>query len=281
MKLACGTVSFRNISLEEALKRIKKAGYEYAEPQATAPFCPHVDVDKDDPVEFKRMLERVGLKGATALWATHGALIPDAQCVEYGRKCIEWAAEAGIPGINMGDGFKPKGMSDDDALKLVEDRLGAIMETAGKFKTYVAIEPHGSFSFTGDGLLKLMSLSDSPWLGVNYDTANVHRGKYVESLGENYVWRSTGDIGDEVAVLKAVAKRVVHVHVKDLKGEECVALGKGDVDLKGCLAVLRDAGYKGPLSLETEGDFSADEGERMIVESRAYLTGALKSLKYS
>ena len=34
MKIGCGTVCFRKFSLEEAMERIRRAGYEYVEPQA-------------------------------------------------------------------------------------------------------------------------------------------------------------------------------------------------------------------------------------------------------
>jgi len=50
--------------------------------------------------------------------------------------------------------------------------------------------------------------------------------------------------------------------------------------VKGCLEVLRDAGYQGPLSLETEGDFSIDDGEKLIRESRDYLLKTLKEIQY-
>lgn len=280
MKIACGTVTFREYPLEEAFKRIRSAGYEYVEPQATPPFCPHVDVDNDDPEKFKQMLRNTGFKGGTALWATYGALIAEDKCVEYGKKSVEWAAAAGLPGINMGDGFKPKGMSDDDALKLIEDRLSEILETAEKYKVYVALEPHGTFSMNAAGLKKLMSLSKSPWLGINYDTANVHRASYVETHGGSYIWKSTGAEHDEVAVLKEVADRVVHVHLKDIKYGECVVLGQGEVDIKGCLEVLKKSNYKGPLSLETEGDFNAETGEGLISKSRDYLLKTLNEIDY-
>ncbi|MCX6993686.1 MAG: sugar phosphate isomerase/epimerase [Kiritimatiellaeota bacterium] len=280
MKIACGTVTFREYPLEEALSRIKKAGYEYVEPQATAPFCPHINVDQDDPAKFKQLLKSIGFKGATALWTTHGAIIPDPKSVEYGKKCAEWAAAAGIPGINIGDGFKPREMSDDDALKLVEERLAQILETAEKCRVYVAIEPHGTFSLNAAGLKKLMSLSNSKWLGINYDTANVHRAAYVESKGDSCAWKSTGIKHDEVAVLKAIADRVVHLHVKDVRGKECVALGQGEVNIKGCLEVLRDSNYRGPISLETEGDFGADVGSALISASRDYLLKTLKEIQY-
>jgi sugar phosphate isomerase/epimerase len=271
MKIACGTVVFRTYPLLQALEFIKKAGYEYVEPQATAPFCPHVDVDKDDPTEFASLIRNMGFKGATALWATHGAILVDPLSVEYGIKCIEWAAAAGIPGINIGDGFKPEEMSNADALMLLEERLSAILEAAGKYKTFVAIEPHGTFSLSAEGLKKILSLSKSTWLGINYDTANVHRAAYVETYNGAYVWRAADTQRDEVAVLKEIVDRVVHVHVKDVAGPKCVPLGKGEVDVKGCIEALVSAGYDGAYSLETEGEVDAVSGNAIATESRKYL----------
>ena len=82
MKLGCGTVCFRHQSLDEALIRIAHAGYEYVEPQATAPFCPHIDPWHDDPDTFRRRVVELGFSGASALWAPHGAMLADPQCVE-------------------------------------------------------------------------------------------------------------------------------------------------------------------------------------------------------
>ena len=98
MKIACGTVTFREYPLQEALRRIRDAGYEYAEPQATPPFCPHVDVDKDDPAEFRRMLGDMGLAGATALWATCGALWWKKN-VEYGKNASNGLRPPACPAL--------------------------------------------------------------------------------------------------------------------------------------------------------------------------------------
>ena len=38
MEIGCGTVTFREHSLEQAMAWIAAAGYEYVEPQATAPW---------------------------------------------------------------------------------------------------------------------------------------------------------------------------------------------------------------------------------------------------
>ncbi|NLY01125.1 MAG: TIM barrel protein [Rhodopirellula sp.] len=277
MKIACGTVTFRKLPLQEALERIQRAGYQYVEPQATGPWCPHVDAWKDDPQEFRRRLDQFGFQGATALWAPHGAIIPDAESVEGITQAIRWAKEAGIPVVNAGDGRIPKGMSEDDALAVLRDRLARILEVAAQCRVYLAIEPHGSFSLTADGLQKIMSLSESSWLGINYDTANVHRATYVETIDGGYSWTPIGRRQDEVATLKAVVGRVVHVHVKDVVGARCVALGEGKVDVRACVEVLRRHGYRGALSLETEGEFDADEGQRLIETSRRFLVDTLMS----
>ena len=60
--------------------------------------------------------------------------------------------EAGIPVVNCGDGRKPQAMSDADALKVLAERLAAILEVAEKCQVYLAIEPHGTFSVTAEGL---------------------------------------------------------------------------------------------------------------------------------
>ena len=276
MKIGCGTVSFRKYSLDEALERIARAGYEYVEPQATAPFCPHVDVEKDDPREFRRKVRDFGFKGASALWAPHGAIIPDPLSVEYIKKAIRWAEEAEIPVVNAGDGWKPDEMSEDEALAILKQRLKEILEEAEKCEVYLAIEPHGTFSLTAEGLKRIMALSTSEWLGINYDTANVHRATYVETRGGAYSWKMFGEKQDEVATLSEVVDKVRHVHVKDVIGATCVALGKGEVNIEGCLRILKEHGYDGVICVETEGEFTADEGQKLIEESRAYLIQTLK-----
>ena len=130
MRIGCGTVAFRTLPLKDALSRIKKAGYKYVETQATGPFCPHIDVDRDDPKKFKELIEYFGFEGVTALWSTHGAIIPDELSLEYVNKCIRWAKKASIPVVNIGDGMKPEDMSEDEAWKVLEERLIKILNTA-------------------------------------------------------------------------------------------------------------------------------------------------------
>lgn len=276
-RIGCGTVCFRNLPVDEAFRRIAAAGYQWVETQATAPFCPHVDPWRDDPQAFTRLVADCGFAGVTALWAPHGAILADPQAVEGVSAALTWAREAGIPVVNAGDGQKPAGLSDADALALLGERLAAILEVAARCEVFVAIEPHGSFSLTADGLEAIMGLSDSPWLGINYDTANVHRATYVETAAGAYSWQPHGTPMDEVATLSRVVGRVVHCHVKDAAGAQSVALGDGEVDVAGCLEVLARRGYTGAISLETEGDETPDEMQRLIERSREYLERTLSA----
>jgi sugar phosphate isomerase/epimerase len=271
MLIACGTVCFRNLPLEDALRRISRAGYKWVETQATAPFCPHVDPWHDDPLAFGRLVADCGFEGVTALWAPHGAILADPEAVAGVSAALEWSKEAGIPVVHAADGQKPEGMSDADALALLGERLSAILQVADRCEVFLAIEPHGSFSLTPEGLETIMGLSDSRWLGINYDTANVHRATYVETAAGAYSWKPMGERVDEVATLESVINRVVHCHVKDVVGSRSVALGDGEVDLRGCLQVLSNHGYQGVVSLETEGDETPDDMQQLIERSRQFL----------
>lgn len=275
IRIGCGTVCFRHLPLEEALRRIARAGYTWVETQATAPFCPHVDPWHDDPAAFRRLVADCGFEGVTALWAPHGAMLADPDAVAGISAALTWAQAAGIPVVNAGDGQKPAGISDAAALDMLRDRFAAILDVAARCEVFLAIEPHGSFSLTPDGLEALMGLSDSLWLGINYDTANVHRATYVETAAGAYSWQPMGQSADEVATLKRVIGRVVHCHVKDVIGAVSVALGDGEVDVAGCLRVLEHHGYDGVVSLETEGDEDPDAMQQLIKRSRRFLEHAL------
>jgi len=275
MRIGCGTVCFRALPLDEALGRIARAGYTWVETQATAPFCPHIDPWRDDPEGFRRLVAEHGFEGVTALWAPHGAILADAEAVAGISAALRWAQAAGIPVVNAGDGQKPDGMSDADALAVLGERMAAILDVAASCRVYLAIEPHGSFSLTPRGLEAIMELSDSPWLGINYDTANVHRATYVETAAGAYSWKPVGESADEVATLERVVGRVVHCHAKDVIGARSVALGEGEVDVTGCLRVLENHGYEGAISLETEGEEAPDQMQQLIERSRRFLEHAL------
>ena len=271
MKISCSTVVFRKETLDKALSAIREAGYDYIETQAISPWCPHADVDNDDPVAYAEHIANFGFKGITGLWMPHGNLITDEQSVEYGIRTIEWANAAGIPVIITGDGMKPKDIDDDSAFGILEERLSRMLEYARRLQVKVAIEPHGTFSLSSSGLRRLMSISEEPWLGINYDAANIFRAGYIESKEDSFGWAVKEKGEDEVSVLSSISDRVVYFHAKDLHQNMCTALGDGEVKVSECIKILNNQGYKGTYSLETEGNESFEDSVIIASKSLKFL----------
>ncbi|MBQ9098699.1 MAG: sugar phosphate isomerase/epimerase [Clostridia bacterium] len=277
MKIGCGTVLFRKFELDRSLAAMRDIGFEYFETQAVGPWCPHVDVDKDDPENLVRLQKKYGFKGITGLWSKDGNIIANANAVESGIRTIEFAAAAGIPVVHTGDGKKPKDMSDEDAYKVLEEKLGLITEAAKKHGVVMAIEPHGTFSLTLAGLQRILSIASPDVLAINYDAANIFRSAYVESGNNKSGWQDGGRGENEVDVLKGVIDRVVHCHAKDLNAEkQCVPVGTGLVNVKGCVEVLQAANYQGVVSVETEGGDDFDQVVDLAAKSYAYLNAIIK-----
>ncbi|HBP38236.1 MAG TPA: hypothetical protein DD640_05760, partial [Clostridiales bacterium] len=72
MEIGCSTVIFRRYELERALEAIRKIGFDYVETQGVGPWCPHVDIEKSDPVRFLDLARHYGFKGVSALWMPNG-----------------------------------------------------------------------------------------------------------------------------------------------------------------------------------------------------------------
>ncbi len=277
MKIGFGTVCFRRYELERCLAAMREVGFEYFETQATVPFCNHVDVFQDDPEHLVRLKKKYGYKEITALWAKSGNLLSDADFPTTVGVVLEWAKAAGIPIVHIGDGNLPAGMSQEEGVKRIADRLAAACEKASAAGVKLAIEPHGHFSLTEKGLKMLMSCGPADVLGINYDCANVFRAGYVETTPEGPIWRRLNTEENEVSVLDGVKERVIHFHIKDtdLNGN-CVPLGEGLVQAKECVQLMKTYGYQGALSWETEGN---DDFERALENGKkafAFMNECLK-----
>ena len=172
----------------------------------------------------------------------------------------------------------PAGMSDEDAYKVLGERMALILEAAKKYNVTLAIEPHGTFSLTVEGLKKIMALDDAKYLGINYDGCNIFRAGYVESGNGQSGWQGNEKGANEVAVLEGVVDRVVHCHAKDINAEKtCVAVGDGIVNVKGCVDHLKTVGYNGVISVETEGGDEFDDIVALAAKSYAYLNSIIKA----
>jgi sugar phosphate isomerase/epimerase len=236
-------------------------------------YQPHVAL-YEDPALLRRKMDKYGVQfsqvdAAYPLSQEDGPL----RGVPYVMKSIAWAAQIGCPCVDTTDGLHaPEGLRDKEAMTMMRHSYRQIVKVAEAHKIIVNIEPHGYFTTNPDMMAEMQAFSPSPYLRLNMDTGNTF-------IAGN----------DPVKFLKRFLKRVSHVHVKDvseslaaaLRGKDTgiavstCALGEGvnAGNIRRCLALLRDRGYDGVLSIECEG-----QGGPMIEKSLAWLRGTLKEL---
>lgn len=236
-------------------------------------YHPHVAL-YEDPLLLKQKMTAHGVSfsqvdAAFPLSGEDGPL----RGVPYVMKAIAWAGQIGCPCVDTTDGLhKPEGLSDAEAMSLMQRSYAQILRVAEAHQVTVNIEPHGYFTTNPKHLVEMLKFVESPWLRLNMDTGNTF------IAGQ-----------DPVAFLRAFSDKVSHVHLKDVSeslaramrgGQTGIAvshcsLGEGvnAENIKKCLAILRDIGYEGVLSIECEG-----QGGPMIERSLAWLRQTLEEL---
>ena len=284
MKIGFHTDAFNSayFSFEKCLQWAEKNGVHYIECGLIdgvswihgLGYQPHVAL-YEDPVLLRRKMEGFGVRFSQvdAAYPLSGKDGP-VRGVAYVMKSIAWAAQVGCPRVDTTDGLHaPAGLSDEEAMDLMKHQYEQILEIAEAHQVTVNVEPHGYFTTKPPYMARMLDFVKSPCLRMNMDTGNTF------IAGQ-----------DPLAFLERFADRVSHVHVKDVseslaaatRGKQTgiavsqCALGDGvnAGNIRKCLALLRDRGYDGVLSIECEG-----QGGPMIERSLKWLRETLAELK--
>lgn len=247
-----------------------RMGYRFVEPMvhngrellSEAGYFHSFSMD-NDPLEMKDILQKYSV-AASALSA-HTPLMRPEISVPYLEKAIRLAAAVGAPAVNTDEGIRPTWLNDDECFQVMRYTLRKVLQVADRYGVFVAIEPHQSISRRTEGLLRIASLVDSPWLKINYDTGNGYLG------GE-----------DPYEGLKASLPLLVHVHAKDISIRQAeaehgvvtgtpvgCACGEGVIDWSKVIGILRGAGWSGVLSVECGTP-------RQAADSLSHLNGILE-----
>ncbi|MBE0535264.1 MAG: sugar phosphate isomerase/epimerase [Phycisphaerae bacterium] len=236
-------------------------------------YQPHVAL-YEDPMLLQRRMNGYGVQfsqvdAAYPLSGKDGPL----RGVPYVLKAIQWAHLIGCPCVDTTDGMhQPEGLTDEEAMAMMKRSYEQIVEVAEAHEIVVNIEPHGYFTTRPDMMDHMLNFCDSASLRLNMDTGNT----YIAGQ-------------DPVAFLERFIDRVAHVHVKDVSeslaakvrgGQTGIAVshcalgdGVNADNIRKCLALLRDSGYDGVLSMECEG-----QGGPMIEKSLAWMRKTLADL---
>ncbi len=253
-------------SFEDGVQIASELGYRWVEPMVHTGWELLSEVHyfhsfsmEEDPLLMRDICSRYGV-GVSSI-SGHSPLMKPEAAVPRLTHAIVLADQVGARFVNTDEMIKPDWMNDAHAHEVMRYTLEKAQLVAARHGVYICIEPHGIYTKTSDGLLRIVDLVASPWIQVNWDTGNA----YLAAAEDPY------------EALGRVAERVYHVHAKDISIEHSerergkvtgtpvgCACGDGVVDWERVLDLLDPLDREITLSVECG---TIDQAER----SRSFL----------
>lgn len=194
------------------------------------------DLRRDYLLELRRHAFRSGITVSGTAVRNDFCRPPDERKkdVEHVKAWIDHAAVFGAPHIRIFAGDLPAGVDKQTGIQWVADGVKEVLEHAATKGVFLGLENHGGITaLVEDHLAIVEAVGDHPWFGVNLDTGNYRDGS------------------DPYHDLAIAAPYAINVQVKDyvyVNGEA------QEPDLERIRDLLVDAGYKGWVALEYEGE---------------------------
>jgi sugar phosphate isomerase/epimerase len=257
-------------SFAAGVKIAAELGYHYVEPMVHTGWELLSEVDyfhsfsmEEDPLLMKEICDRHGVKVSS--FSGHSPLMKPEAAVPRLTRAILFADVLAAPFVNSDEMVKPDWMNDAFAFEVMKYTLTKVEMVARRHRVHLGIEPHGIYTKTSDGLLRIVNLVESPWIGVNWDTGN----SYLAGIEDPYL------------SLQKVRDRVVHMHAKDISIEHGAAergkvtgtpvgcaCGEGVVDWERVIKIMQPVNREIFLSVECG---KIDEAARSLVFLRKLL----------
>jgi len=258
-------------SFEDGVRIASELGYRWVEPMVHTGWELLSEVHyfhsfsmEEDPLLMREICDRYGV-GVSSLSGHSPLMKPEAAVPRLTRATV-LADAVGTRFVNTDEMVKPDWMDDAQAHEVMRYTLQKAALVAARHGVFVCIEPHGIYTKTSEGLLRIVELVPSPWIQVNWDTGNAY----------------LAGVEDPYEALERVSDRVFHVHAKEISFEHgerergkvtgtpvgC-ACGDGVVDWERVLHILDPLDRELTLSVECG---TIDEAER----SRSFLADLLE-----
>ena len=248
---------------EEGVKIASELGYKYIEPMVHTGWELLSEVQyfhsfsmEEDTLLMKEICDKYKIKISSI--SGHSPLMKPEAAVSRLTRAIILADALQAPFVNTDGMVKPEWMDDEFAHQAMKYSLTKAKLVAARHKVFVCIEPHGEYTKTAEGLLKIVNLVPSPWIGVNWDTGN----SYLAGVEDPYDG------------LTQVRDKVLHIHAKDISMEQSLsdrgsvtgtpvgcACGEGMVQWEKVFAILEPVDREIFLSVECG---KIDEAERSL-----------------
>jgi sugar phosphate isomerase/epimerase len=195
-------------SFEAGVEIAADLGYQWIEPMVHTGWELLSEVHyfhsfsmEEDPLLMKEICDRHGVKVASL--SAHSPLMKPEAAVDRLTRATVLASMVGCDFLNCDEMVKPDWMDDEFAHDTMRYTLRRIEQVCARHRKVLCIEPHGIYTKTSEGLLRIVNLVKSPWIQVNWDTGNSYLA------GEE----------DPYEALAAVRDHVHHIHAKDISME--------------------------------------------------------------
>ncbi len=251
MKLgSCTMIYLDYVTLEQAIRRIAKAGYQGVDVWGDSP---HLDVivERGDRKDLSSLVNDLGMEWA-AMSVNGGALARQynfscskswvrEQTLDYYKKCLEVCAEMGIARINVISGHMMDDTSYEQAWAWNREGFSAVAEYAASLGVtpclHTLTPSESRVVVTLDDTLKMLSEMDKPGARLQIDTAD-----------QNI---TDPNMSDSV---RKVAQHLDYVHFSDNDGLGLGLThnipGHGSVNWARFVSELRDNDYDGWLTAQ-------------------------------
>jgi sugar phosphate isomerase/epimerase len=235
MKLSCCAYSYRDLltkgkmTLEGFLDTAAELGLDGVE--LTSYYFP-----EQTPEYLRRIRREVFVRGLDVSGTAVGGNFSNAD-PEKRRQQIaqvkDWIVKSELLGstvLRVFAGGVPEGVERTTVEGWVRDGLAECAEVGKAHGVILGLENHGGLTSDANGILALLKpFAGNPWVGINLDFGNF-----------------TGDIYEQYKRCAPLAV-TTHAKVTVRQGE-----GREKVDYRRVVRIMREAGYKGYLSIEFE-----------------------------
>ncbi|MGB4706832.1 MAG: sugar phosphate isomerase/epimerase family protein [Fuerstiella sp.] len=229
------------------------AQQELAATELTGYYFPK-DITPEYLLNIRQQTHRLGL-------SISGTAIGNDFCLSEGeardkqleecRNWIDYAAIMGAPVIRIFAGKVPKGDTEEAAIERCVAGINQSLEYAATKGVFLALENHGGITATPDQMLKIIAgIDNSPWFGVNFDSGNFRTD-------------------DPYRDLERIAPYAVNAQIKVAVNPN--NQGKQPADIPRMISILKDAGYRGFVTLEFEEQNPFEEIPKYLDQLRGLM----------
>jgi sugar phosphate isomerase/epimerase len=243
LKYAFMSFSCPQSSLVEMLEMAKQYGYDGIEPRVSADHAHGIEpaCSAEVRAQVRRHVAESGVTLCCIATSCHYADPSQTmQQLELTRRCIDLAADLGIPGLRVFGGQLSAQLSRADAIMLLTESFGQVAPYASERNVTLYMETHDDWC-TPQHVADVMAHVNHPAIAVNWDIMHPVR-------------QGNSTMDQSFQILRPWIRHV-HFHDGMLRLDETVLMrvGKGEIDHRRAVELLQQDQYTGYLSGEWIG----------------------------